>query len=70
MYPRRRSSTRSGPRDYFDKVADAMGEGAEASSARAYARGSGPLRLFIPARSARRQKTDDAVVNDEGGSEP
>lgn len=57
-FARRRSRFHE-PREFADKLADAMGEGFDAETATDYARGSGPLgrlqRLALEARSDRQQ---------------
>ena len=50
MYRFRRFSSSFRPREYSDRLADAAGAGADASTARRYAGGSGPLRRHLPTR--------------------
>jgi hypothetical protein len=66
MFPRRRYSSSSRPRDYADKLADAMGEGFDADSARGYARGSGPLhRLLSCHREEDEEEEEDTAPENE-----
>jgi len=52
------------PRDYADRLADAMGEGLDSFTARLYARGSRPLRHFL-AVDRRPVDPDDEEEDDE-----
>jgi hypothetical protein len=64
-YRRRFSSRFSCPQEYADRLADAMGEGFDAESARTYAGGSGSLRWLLPpprdARDEDQEETEESA---------
>ena len=64
MFSTRRFLSSSRPREYADLLADAMGEGADAGTARTYASAPGPLRRLLSSRYE-----DDDEEEDENEEE-
>ena len=69
MYRFRRYSSTFRPREYADRLADAAGAGGDASTARRYAGGTGPLRRHLhphrePAPSQKSGQPDKSDPSD------
>jgi len=73
MYRFRRYPSTFRPREYADRLADAAGAGADASTARRYAGGTGPLRRHLrtrrePESSDKSDPSDQSDQSDQSDS--